>query len=85
MYTLALCGLRLNVCKWPHPCSSALTVCFLGSQSALEPDLQAKGAGAGENTQSAEPGAGLAGAAGGVQTQRPPERSVPQPATVGPQ
>lgn len=74
----------LNVFNWPHPCSAALIVC-LGSQSALKPDLQAKGAGARENTQSAEPGAGIAGAPGGLQTQRPPQRSVPQPSTVCPQ
>ncbi len=63
--------LSLNVCKWPHPYSSALTVC-LGSHSALEPDLQAKGAGAGENTQSTEPGAGITGTAGGLQAQGSP-------------
>lgn len=80
--------LRLNVCKWPHPCSSALTVCVcvcLGTQSALEPDLQAKGAGAGENIQPAESGHGLAGPAGGLQTQRSPEGSVPQSTTLRPQ
>lgn len=84
MHTLALLWLSLNVCNWPHPCSSAHAVC-LGNQSTLEPDLQAKRAGAGENTQSAKPGAGITGAAGGLQAQRPSSGSVPQPTTVCPQ
>lgn len=67
----------------PPMLSLSLCVC-VGKQSALEPDLQAKGVGARENAQPAEPGAGIAGAAGGIQTQRLPQRDVPQPAAIGP-
>lgn len=70
----------------PERVAPPLLICshcvFLGSQSALEPDLQAKRAGAGENTQSAEHGAGITGTAGGLQNQRSPERGVPQPTTI---
>lgn len=66
----------------PLSCVSVYT----GSQSALEPDLQVQGTGAqGEDTQPTGPGAGVSGPPGGLQTQGPPERSVPQPPALRPQ
>lgn len=64
----------------PHPCLSVIAVC-LGSQSALESDLQAEGDGADEGAKSTEPGDGQPGPAWSLQVQRPSSRSVPQPAT----
>lgn len=59
---------------------------YTGSQSAIEPDLQVQGAGApGEDTQPTGLRAGVAGPPGGLQTQRPPEGSGPQPPALGPQ